>query len=160
VSLAIICRKMQLWIAYVLLSATSVCTVEMSNNYGEMCQGLCACEEREGILTVGCENRGIASLSDISPVHFSQYHLLLTGNLLKKLSVNDFVEYNGLTILHLGNNEISDVEAGAFNGLHGLKRLHLNNNKIDALKEEFFFGLESIHNVYRLCVACHFRLFR
>ncbi|KAM9710894.1 SLIT and NTRK-like protein 5 isoform 1-T2 [Menidia menidia] len=135
---------MQLWMPYVLLSATSVCTVQMSGNYGEICQGLCACEEREGILTVGCENRGIASLSNISPVHFSQYHLLLTGNLLKKLSADDFVDYDGLTILHLGNNELTDVEAGAFNGLHGLKRLHLNNNKIDALKEEFFFGLESL----------------
>ncbi|KAM6934716.1 SLIT and NTRK-like protein 5 [Xenentodon cancila] len=135
---------MQLWIPYVLLSATSVCTVEMSGHYGELCQRLCACEEREGIVTVSCENRGITSLSDISPVPYSQYHLLLTGNLLKKLSANDFVEYKGLTILHLGNNEISDVEAGAFHGLQGLKRLHLNNNKIDALKEELFFGLESL----------------
>uniref|UniRef100_A0A672JQ27 SLIT and NTRK-like family, member 5b n=1 Tax=Salarias fasciatus TaxID=181472 RepID=A0A672JQ27_SALFA len=124
--------------------ATSVCIVEMFGHYGEICEGLCACEEREGILTVSCENRGIASVSDISPLHFSPYHLLLTGNLLKKLSTNEFVEYKGLTILHLGNNEISDVEAGAFNGLQGLKRLHLNNNKIDALKEEIFFGLESL----------------
>lgn len=143
-SLAVICRKMHLWIPYVLLSATSVCTVEMLSHYGEICQGLCACEEREGVLTVSCENRGIESLSDISPVYFSQYHLLLTGNLLKKLSTNDFAEYKGLTILHLGNNEISDLEAGAFNGLQELKRLHLNNNKIDALKEEFFFGLDSL----------------
>ncbi|KAM9343364.1 SLIT and NTRK-like protein 5 [Pholidichthys leucotaenia] len=135
---------MHLWNPYVLLSATLVCTIEMSGHYGEVCQGLCGCEEREGILTVSCENRGFKSLSDISPVHFSQYHLLLTGNLLKKLSTNDFAEYKGLTILHLGNNEISDVEAGTFNGLQGLKRLHLNNNKIDALKEEFFFGLESL----------------
>uniref|UniRef100_A0A665TUA3 SLIT and NTRK-like family, member 5b n=1 Tax=Echeneis naucrates TaxID=173247 RepID=A0A665TUA3_ECHNA len=124
-----------------LLSFTEI---SIQNRYGEICQRLCACEEREGILTVGCENRGIVSLLDISPVYFSQYHLLLTGNLLKKLSANDFVEYNGLTILHLGNNDISEVAAGAFNGLHGLKRLHLNNNKIDALKEEFFFGLESL----------------
>uniref|UniRef100_A0A7N8XAJ2 SLIT and NTRK-like family, member 5b n=1 Tax=Mastacembelus armatus TaxID=205130 RepID=A0A7N8XAJ2_9TELE len=135
---------MHLWVSYVLLSATSVGTVQMLGSYGEICQRLCACEEKEGILTVSCENRGIGSLSDISPVHFSLYHLLLTGNLLKKLSANDFVEYKGLRILHLGNNDISEVEAGAFNGLQELKRLHLNNNKIDALKEEFFFGLESL----------------
>uniref|UniRef100_A0A3P9MI41 SLIT and NTRK-like family, member 5b n=1 Tax=Oryzias latipes TaxID=8090 RepID=A0A3P9MI41_ORYLA len=135
---------MRLWIHFILLSATSVCFVEMSGLYGQLCEELCGCEEREGILTVSCENRGIASLSDISPVNFPQYHLLLTGNLFKKLSADDFVEYKGLTILHLGNNEISDVEAGAFNGLWRLKRLHLNNNKIDALKEEFFFGLESL----------------
>ncbi|XP_028292799.1 SLIT and NTRK-like protein 5 [Gouania willdenowi] len=135
---------MHLWISYVVLSATSVCTVEMFGHYGEICQELCGCEEREGVLTVSCENRGIASLSDVGPVHFSQYHLLLTGNHLKKLSTNDFVDYKGLTILHLGNNEISDIEAGSFNGLQVLKRLHLNNNKIDALKEEFFFGLDSL----------------
>lgn len=116
----------------------------MFDSYGEICQRLCACEEREGILTVSCENRGVVSISDISPVYFSQYHLLLTGNHLKTLSADDFVEYKGLTILHLGNNYISEIEAGAFNGLRGLKRLHLNNNKIDALKEEFFFGLESL----------------
>lgn len=138
------CRKMHLWLSCLLLSATSLCAAEMFGTYGEICQRLCACEEREGTLTVSCENRGIVSVSDIKPVHSPQYYLLLTGNLLKKLSANDFIEYKGLTILHLGNNDISEVEAGAFNGLRGLKRLHLNNNKIDALKEEFFFGLESL----------------
>ncbi|KAG7315639.1 hypothetical protein KOW79_020505 [Hemibagrus wyckioides] len=105
---------------------------------------LCTCEEKEGILTVSCENRGIVRLSEISPVHFPTYHLLLTGNLLKKLSVNDFINYTGVTILHLGNNDISEVETGAFNGLQGLRRLHLNNNKIDVLRDDTFTGLESL----------------
>lgn len=134
-------QKMHLWISCVLLSATSMCTVEM---FGDVCPRLCACEERDGILTVSCENKGIVSVSDLEPVFFPQYYLLLTGNLLKKLTADDFAEYKGLTILHLGNNDISEMEAGAFNGLQGLKRLHLNNNKIDALREEFFFGLESL----------------
>ncbi|KAG7250990.1 hypothetical protein CRUP_008812, partial [Coryphaenoides rupestris] len=95
---------------------------------------LCACEEKEKVLTVGCETRGIGRLSEINPVYYPTYHLLLTGNLLNKLSVNDFVEYTGLTILHLGNNDISE----------GLRRLHLNNNKINALKSELFFGLENL----------------
>lgn len=137
-------RKMHLWVSWLLLSATSMCAAEMLGTYGEICRRLCACEEREGTLTVSCENRGIVSVSDIKPARFPQYYLLLTGNLLKKLSADDFIEYKGLTILHLGNNDISEIEAGAFNGLQGLKRLHLNNNKIDALKEEFFFGLESL----------------
>ncbi|KAJ8004604.1 hypothetical protein DPEC_G00138010, partial [Dallia pectoralis] len=136
--------KMPLWFALTLLVATSAGAVEMSDSYGEICRRLCACEEKEGILTVGCESRGIVDLSEVSPVYFTTYHLLLTGNLLKKLAANDFLEYSGLTILHLGNNDISDVESGAFNGLRGLKRLHLNNNKIDSLKEDFFVGLESL----------------
>ncbi|XP_053472183.1 SLIT and NTRK-like protein 5 [Ictalurus furcatus] len=137
--------KMHVWIlTLILLLAASLSLVEMYDNYGEICRNLCTCEEKEGILTVSCENRGIVRLSEISPVHFSTYHLLLTGNLLKKLSVNDFINYTGVTILHLGNNDISEVETGAFNGLQGLRRLHLNNNKIDVLRDDTFTGLENL----------------
>lgn len=137
--------KMHVWIlTLILLLAASLSLVEMYDNYGEICRNLCTCEEKEGILTVSCENRGIVRLSEISPVHFPTYHLLLTGNLLKKLSVNDFINYTGVTILHLGNNDISEVEIGAFNGLQGLRRLHLNNNKIDVLRDDTFTGLESL----------------
>ncbi|XP_051993958.1 SLIT and NTRK-like protein 5 [Xyrauchen texanus] len=135
-------KKMHIWI--ILLLSTSLSLVDMFDNYGEICRNLCTCEEREGILTVSCENRGIMRLSEVSPVHFSKYHLLLTGNLLKRLAVNDFINYTGVTILHLGNNDISGVETGAFNGLQGLKRLHLNNNKIDMLRDDTFTGLESL----------------
>ncbi|KAJ3592503.1 hypothetical protein NHX12_007630 [Muraenolepis orangiensis] len=135
---------MNLWRLFLLTIATSACGVEMLQGYGETCERLCACEEKEDVLTVGCETKGIGNLSQIQPVHHPAYHLLLSGNLLSKLSVDDFAEYTGLTILHLGNNDISEVESGAFNGLRGLRRLHLNNNKIDALKEELFFGLENL----------------
>ncbi|XP_035248644.1 SLIT and NTRK-like protein 5 [Anguilla rostrata] len=136
---------MHIWILKIIaLVVTSLGFIEMYDNYGEICRNLCTCEEKDGILTVSCENRGIIRLTEISPVHFSTYHLLLTGNLLKKLSVNDFVNYAGVTILHLGNNDISEVETGAFNGLQGLRRLHLNNNKIDVLRDDTFVGLESL----------------
>uniref|UniRef100_A0A8C6SC45 SLIT and NTRK-like family, member 5a n=1 Tax=Neogobius melanostomus TaxID=47308 RepID=A0A8C6SC45_9GOBI len=104
----------------------------MYDNYGEICRNLCTCEEKEGVLIVSCENRGIIRLTEISPVQFSMYHLLLTGNLLKKLSANDFINYTGVTILHLGNNDISEIE------------LHLNNNKIEILRDDTFAGLESL----------------
>lgn len=137
--------KMRVWIlTIILLLAASLSLVEMYDSYGEICRNLCTCEEKEGILTVSCENRGIVRLSEISPVHFSTYHLLLTGNLLKKLSINDFINYTGVTILHLGNNDISEMETGAFNGLQGLRRLHLNNNKIDVLRDDTFTGLENL----------------
>lgn len=137
--------KMRVWIlTLILLLAASLSLVEMYDSYGEICRNLCTCEEKEGILTVSCENRGIVRLSEISPVNFPTYHLLLTGNLLKKLSVNDFINYTGVTILHLGNNDISEVETGAFNGLQGLRRLHLNNNKIDVLRDDTFAGLENL----------------
>ncbi|XP_061893324.1 SLIT and NTRK-like protein 5 [Entelurus aequoreus] len=136
---------MHIWALRVLLViASSLRLVEMYDNYGEICRNLCTCEEKEGVLAVSCENRGIIRLTEISPVRFPAYHLLLTGNLLKKLSANDFINYTGVTILHLGNNDISEIESGAFNGLQGLKRLHLNNNKIDILKDDTFAGLESL----------------
>ncbi|XP_033867206.1 SLIT and NTRK-like protein 5 [Acipenser ruthenus] len=136
---------MYIWILQIImLAVTSLTFIEMYDNYGEICQNLCSCEEKDGILTVSCENRGIVRLSEISPIHFSMYHLLLTGNLLKKLSLNDFISYTGVIILHLGNNDIQEVETGAFNGLQGLKRLHLNNNKIDILRDDTFVGLESL----------------
>ncbi|XP_077368554.1 SLIT and NTRK-like protein 5 [Festucalex cinctus] len=128
----------------ILVIASSPRLVEMYDNYGEICRNLCTCEEKEGVLAVSCENRGIIRVTEISPVQFSTYHLLLTGNLLKKLALNDFINYTGVTILHLGNNDISEIETGAFNGLQGLKRLHLNNNKIDILRDDTFAGLESL----------------
>ncbi|XP_026073173.1 SLIT and NTRK-like protein 5 [Carassius auratus] len=136
--------NMHMWILAILSSATFFTLIEMFNNYGDICRSLCLCEEREGIFTASCENRGINNLSELTPLHFTAYHLLLTGNLLKKVSLNDFVHYEGLTILHLGNNDISEIEGGAFNGLQGLKRLHLNNNKLEVLKDDTFLGLESL----------------
>uniref|UniRef100_A0A673H9K0 SLIT and NTRK-like protein 5 n=1 Tax=Sinocyclocheilus rhinocerous TaxID=307959 RepID=A0A673H9K0_9TELE len=139
-----IVMNMHMWILAILSFATFFTLIEMFDNYGDICTGLCVCEERDGIFTASCENRGINNLSEVTPLHFTAYHLLLTGNLLKKVSLNDFVHYEGLTILHLGNNDISEIEGGAFNGLQGLKRLHLNNNKIEALKDDTFLGLESL----------------
>ncbi|CAL8288846.1 unnamed protein product [Lota lota] len=114
------------------------------DGYGDVCRSLCTCEEKEGVLTVSCENRGIVRLSDVGPARAPAYHLLLTGNLLKRLARDDFVRHTGVTTLHLGNNDIAEVEAGAFNGLRGLRRLHLNNNRLDALRDDTLAGLESL----------------
>uniref|UniRef100_A0A8C9NPN7 Uncharacterized protein n=1 Tax=Serinus canaria TaxID=9135 RepID=A0A8C9NPN7_SERCA len=112
--------------------------------YGEICDNACPCEEKDSILTVSCENRGIISLFEISPPKFPVYHLLLSGNLLNRLYPNQFVNYTGASILHLGSNDIQDIETGAFHGLRGLRRLHLNNNKLELLRDDTFLGLESL----------------
>ncbi|XP_056096877.1 SLIT and NTRK-like protein 5 [Rhinichthys klamathensis goyatoka] len=139
-----IVMNMHMWISAIWTFTTFFRLIAMFDIYGDICGGLCVCEEREGVFTASCENRGISSLAEVMPLHFTAYHLLLTGNLLKKVSLNDFVQYEGLRILHLGNNDISEIEGGAFNGLQGLKRLHLNNNKIEVLKDDTFLGLESL----------------
>uniref|UniRef100_A0AC11ATE5 SLIT and NTRK like family member 5 n=1 Tax=Ovis aries TaxID=9940 RepID=A0AC11ATE5_SHEEP len=140
-------RKMQSWmlqtLAFALTSLVLSCA-ETIDYYGEICDNACPCEEKDGILTVSCENRGIISLSEISPPRFPIYHLLLSGNLLSRLYPNEFVNYTGASILHLGSNVIQDIETGAFHGLRGLRRLHLNNNKLELLRDDTFLGLESL----------------
>lgn len=140
-------RKMQSWmlqtLAFALTSLVLSCA-ETIDYYGEICDNACPCEEKDGILTVSCENRGIISLSEISPPRFPVYHLLLSGNLLNRLYPNEFVNYTGASILHLGSNVIQDIETGAFHGLRGLRRLHLNNNKLELLRDDIFLGLESL----------------
>uniref|UniRef100_A0A8D2KT00 SLIT and NTRK like family member 5 n=1 Tax=Varanus komodoensis TaxID=61221 RepID=A0A8D2KT00_VARKO len=129
----------RVWV--LILSLQKECYIEY---YGEICDNKCPCEEKDGILTVSCENRGIIHLSEISPPKFSIYHLLLSGNLLNRLYPNQFVNYSGASILHLGGNDIQDIETGAFHGLKGLRRLHLNNNKLEVLRDDTFMGLESL----------------
>lgn len=140
-------KKMHIWmlqtIAFALTSLV-LSWAESIEYYGEICDNACPCEEKDGILTVSCENRGIISLFEISPPRFPVYHLLLSGNLLNRLYPNQFVNYTGASILHLGSNDIQDIETGAFHGLRGLRRLHLNNNKLELLRDDTFLGLESL----------------
>uniref|UniRef100_A0A8C9P1S9 SLIT and NTRK like family member 5 n=1 Tax=Spermophilus dauricus TaxID=99837 RepID=A0A8C9P1S9_SPEDA len=130
-------------LAFAVTSLVLSCA-ETIDYYGEICDNACPCEEKDGILTVSCENRGIISLSEISPPRFPIYHLLLSGNLLNRLYPNEFVNYTGASILHLGSNVIQDIETGAFHGLRGLRRLHLNNNKLELLRDDTFLGLENL----------------
>ncbi|NXJ64279.1 SLIK5 protein, partial [Rostratula benghalensis] len=140
-------KKMHIWmlqtIAFALTSLV-LSWAESIEYYGEICDNACPCEEKDSILTVSCENRGIISLFEISPPRFPVYHLLLSGNLLNRLYPNQFVNYTGASILHLGSNDIQDIETGAFHGLRGLRRLHLNNNKLELLRDDTFLGLESL----------------
>ncbi|XP_026564152.1 SLIT and NTRK-like protein 5 [Pseudonaja textilis] len=140
-------RKMRIWMVQTItfaLTSLVLAWAESIEYYGEICDNKCPCEEKDGLLTVSCENRGIISLSEISPPRFSIYHLLLSGNLLNRLYPNQFVNYSGASILHLGGNDIQDIETGAFHGLRGLRRLHLNNNKLEILRDDTFVGLESL----------------
>ncbi|XP_069061298.1 SLIT and NTRK-like protein 5 isoform X1 [Pleurodeles waltl] len=140
-------RKMQVWMLQTIaiaLTSLVISWAESLEYYGEVCDNACPCEEKDGVLTVSCENRGIIGLSEVSPPRHPLYHLLLSGNLLSRLYPNEFLNYSGASILHLGNNDIQEIEAGAFNGLQGLRRLHLNNNKLELLRDDTFQGLESL----------------
>uniref|UniRef100_A0A8C2WXM2 SLIT and NTRK like family member 2 n=1 Tax=Cyclopterus lumpus TaxID=8103 RepID=A0A8C2WXM2_CYCLU len=112
--------------------------------YKEICNTRCACEERENILNINCENKGFTTVSQFQAPPNKISQLFLNGNFLSRLSANEFVNYGNVTSLHLGNNGLQEIRTGAFNGLRFLKRLHLNNNNLEVIKEDTFAGLESL----------------
>uniref|UniRef100_UPI00398F8D1E SLIT and NTRK-like protein 5 n=1 Tax=Pristiophorus japonicus TaxID=55135 RepID=UPI00398F8D1E len=137
--------KMYVWVTQTIAFASFVLSrAESSESYGDICENLCACEEKDEVLVVGCENNEIISLLQVSPPRFPVYHLFLSGNLLGRLYPNEFVNFTGVSILHLGGNQIQDIEAGAFHGLRATRRLHLNNNKLEGIRGDTFSGLESL----------------
>ncbi|XP_078078872.1 SLIT and NTRK-like protein 5 [Mustelus asterias] len=136
---------MYVWITQAIAFASFVLSrAESIEGYGEICESLCSCQEKDEVLVVGCESSQIISLLQLSPPRYPVYQLFLTGNLLSRLYPNEFLNFSGVSILHLGGNEIQEIEAGAFNGLRATRRLHLNNNKLEGLREDTFAGLESL----------------
>uniref|UniRef100_A0A8C5QAP3 SLIT and NTRK like family member 2 n=1 Tax=Leptobrachium leishanense TaxID=445787 RepID=A0A8C5QAP3_9ANUR len=126
------------------ISVTGILKTESRKTAKDICKVRCLCEEKENVLNINCENKGFSSVSLLLPPQSRIYQLFLNGNLLSRLYPNEFVNYSNAVTIHLGNNELQEIRAGAFNGLKTLKRLHLNNNKLEVLKEETFQGLESL----------------
>lgn len=108
------------------------------------CQSLCFCEEKDETVIINCEERGIKMVSEINVPPSRPFHLNLLNNGLTMLHVNDFAGLVNAISLHLGFNNIADIEPGAFNGLSLLKQLHINHNSLETLKEDTFNGLENL----------------
>lgn len=110
----------------------------------DICKSRCACEERENILNINCENKGFTTVNQFQAPANKVSQFFLNGNFLSRLNANEFVSYGNVSSLHLGNNGLQEIRTGAFNGLRFLKRLHLNNNNLEVIKEDTFAGLESL----------------
>ncbi|XP_072332320.1 SLIT and NTRK-like protein 5 [Scyliorhinus torazame] len=137
--------KMYVWLTQAIAFASFLLSwAETIESYGDICENLCSCQEKDEVLVVSCENSHIVSLLQLSPPRFPVYHLFLSGNLLSRLHPNQFLNFTGVSILHLGSNQIEEIEAGAFNGLRATRRLHLNNNKLEGLRDDSLSGLESL----------------
>ncbi|XP_001511221.2 SLIT and NTRK-like protein 6 isoform X1 [Ornithorhynchus anatinus] len=138
---------MKLWIHLLfstLVASTSIqLQLAMAPGRGP-CDSLCSCEEKDGILLINCEERGIKKLSQISMPPSQSFQLSLLNNGLTTLHTNDFSGYANALSIHLGFNSIADIESGAFNGLGLLKQLHINHNSLEILKEDTFHGLENL----------------
>ncbi|XP_049634899.1 SLIT and NTRK-like protein 6 [Suncus etruscus] len=108
------------------------------------CDSLCHCEEKDGTMLINCEDKGIKELSQINVPPLRPFHLILLNNGLTTLHTNDFSGLTNALLIHLGFNNIADIETGAFNGLGLLKQLHINHNSLEILKEDTFHGLENL----------------
>ncbi|KAF7646200.1 hypothetical protein LDENG_00191680 [Lucifuga dentata] len=134
-----------------LLSVLTVTSLSLSETESrktsaskDICKSRCACEERENVLNINCENKGFTTVSQFQAPASKISQLFLNGNFLSRLNANEFVNYGNVTSLHLGNNGLQEIRTGTFNGLRFLKRLHLNNNNLEVIKEDSFAGLESL----------------
>lgn len=112
--------------------------------FREICKNRCICEERESVLNINCENKGLTTVGQFQAPPNKVSQLFLNGNFLSRLAPNEFTNYGNVSSLHLGNNGLQEIRTGAFNGLRSLKRLHLNNNNLEVIKEDTFAGLESL----------------
>ncbi|XP_072267118.1 SLIT and NTRK-like protein 6 [Pyxicephalus adspersus] len=127
-----------------LLVITSATSTTSDSIVTGSCEDLCLCDERDGSLFVNCEDKGITQLSEIKVPQSQHLELNLLKNDLYKLHANDFLGFSNLISLHLGFNNILEIEPGAFNDLRMLKKLHINQNSLETLKENTFLGLENL----------------
>ncbi|XP_075805886.1 SLIT and NTRK-like protein 6 [Microtus pennsylvanicus] len=138
---------MQLWL-HLLYPALLACLSLQSQSpmppVRDSCDTLCNCEEKDGIMLINCEEKGINKLSQISVPPSRPFQLSLLNNGLTVLHTNAFSGLAKALSIHLGFNNIADIEAGAFNGLGLLKQLHINHNSLEILKEDTFQGLENL----------------
>ena len=69
--------------------------------------------------------------------------IFIESNLITKIQANLFHQLSQCTILSLRDNQIDEVEAGAFNGLVNLVNLDLNNNQLKQLDANMFTDLKN-----------------
>uniref|UniRef100_A0A8C5LKM1 SLIT and NTRK like family member 6 n=1 Tax=Leptobrachium leishanense TaxID=445787 RepID=A0A8C5LKM1_9ANUR len=110
----------------------------------DTCKSVCFCEEKDGTLFVNCEGKHFVSLKELTVPQSQYLDLNLMNSGLYKLHVNEFSNFDNIISLHLGFNNIADIEPGAFNNLGILKKLHINHNSLEILKEDTFTGLENL----------------
>ena len=67
----------------------------------------------------------------------------LRGNDFRSLQPGIFSGYP-MAILHLGDNQLTTLESGAFDGLSELSRLYLQNNRLKMLEPNAFNGLSNV----------------
>ncbi|XP_049598007.1 SLIT and NTRK-like protein 4 isoform X1 [Syngnathus scovelli] len=104
----------------------------------------CSCLSVENVLYVNCEKITVYRPTQLIPPVSSLYHLNFQNNLLIILYPNSFLNFTHAVSLQLGNNQLQNIEGGAFMGMSALKQLHLNNNELKVLQADTFLGIENL----------------
>uniref|UniRef100_A0A8C7KQJ8 Slit homolog 1b (Drosophila) n=1 Tax=Oncorhynchus kisutch TaxID=8019 RepID=A0A8C7KQJ8_ONCKI len=104
----------------------------------EACPSLCTCVGA----TVDCHGLGVRNIPKNIPR--STERLDLNGNNLTTISKTDFSGLKHLRVLHLMENQINNIERGAFDDLKELERLRLNRNRLTQLPELLFQKNEAL----------------
>ncbi|XP_072434008.1 SLIT and NTRK-like protein 6 [Chiloscyllium punctatum] len=136
--------KMLTWILILSAVLVLINSQKADPSDKEVCENLCSCEERDGLLHINCQNRDITEISQIKPPQTCTYNLNIQENFVTTLYRNGFLKFKNALSLHLGKNNLQDLEAGIFTGLSSLKRLHINGNYLEVLREGTFRGLENL----------------
>ncbi|XP_043547378.1 SLIT and NTRK-like protein 6 isoform X2 [Chiloscyllium plagiosum] len=136
--------KMLTWILILSAVLVLINSQKADPSDKEVCENLCSCEERDGLLHINCQNRDITEISQIKPPQTCTYNLNIQENFVTTLYRNGFLKFKNALSLHLGKNNLQDLEAGIFTGLSSLKRLHINGNYLEVLREGTFQGLENL----------------
>ncbi|KAK1170055.1 SLIT and NTRK-like protein 6 [Acipenser oxyrinchus oxyrinchus] len=116
----------------------------IQSSKGSSCDSLCSCEEKDGILHINCEEKDISKISQIKVPPSLPFQISLYKNEIAELHAHELESLSNAVSLHLGANNIHELEPGIFSAFGCLKKLHINSNFLVTLKEDTFRGLENL----------------
>ncbi|KAJ0002509.1 hypothetical protein NQD34_007658 [Periophthalmus magnuspinnatus] len=125
------------------LDSPTMADPSSSELMAETCS-VCACMSVENVLYVNCEKLTVYRPTQLIPPVSQLYHLNFQYNILNILYPNSFPNFTHAVSLQLGNNNLQNIEGGAFSGMSSLKQLHLNNNELKVLLADTFIGVENL----------------
>jgi len=107
---------------------------------GKICPERCTCKNR----AVSCVAKHLRTVPDNLPHDVSK--LILSDNVIERLTNIDFVGCHLLVELHLGENRIQDIQSNTFNSTPRLNNLVLRINKLrySSLPVDAFAGLKNL----------------
>ena len=92
-------------------------------------------------------------IRSVLPEVFSNNYLNevnVSGNLLKELEQDTFVNLPILEVLDLSHNNLNTINNGAFNAIPRLKKLLLHHNRLTSYKGDFFANMENDTDLHTL----------